>query len=112
MDHGKNQCVILEVADTDAARAHGLSDRQSMPLNRGMLFEFDQPGRQCMWMKDMRFDLDMIWLDTDGKVTHVAQRVDPESYPKSFCGEGKYVIEVNAGVYKLTGLHRQSQLEL
>jgi len=107
-----NKNVSYEVVNTEATRQRGLSGRTSLPVDRAMLFVFDTPGEQCFWMKDMRFDLDMIWLDKGKKVVHIERAVTPSSYPASFCADmaAKYVIEVNAGMAQQAGVHVGSQL--
>ncbi len=88
----------LSVADTIAARQKGLGGRASMAPNAGMLFVFPAPGRQCFWMKDMRFSLDIIWTDSDKRVVRVVQNLPSASYPNVYCANGaQYVLELNAG---------------
>jgi uncharacterized membrane protein (UPF0127 family) len=102
----------LEVADTPAARQLGLGKRASLPENRGMLFVFQRSANECFWMKDMRFPLDMIWLDANKKVVHIETNVSPATYPNIFCpGEpAKYVIELNAGQTNSSGIHNGETL--
>ncbi|MCA9333081.1 DUF192 domain-containing protein [Candidatus Saccharibacteria bacterium] len=92
-------CVSLEKVDSKESRAKGLSGRPTMNANQAMLFVFDSPGKQCMWMKDMNFNIDIIWLDSDKKITSVKRNVSPKTYPNNFCGgnKDKYVIETAAG---------------
>lgn len=100
-----NQCVELERADTNQARIKGLSDRESLAPGTGMLFVFEQPATECMWMKDMRFSIDIIWLDESKHISKTEQNVPPETYPKSFCQDNTmYVIELNAGDVERLGL--------
>jgi uncharacterized membrane protein (UPF0127 family) len=89
----------LEIADTDAEQARGLSWRASLPRDQGMLFVFASSGNPCFWMKDMRFDLDLIWLDADKRVVGVERGLRPATYPRSFCPSRpvRYVIELNSG---------------
>jgi uncharacterized membrane protein (UPF0127 family) len=89
----------LQVADTTAERTKGLGGQNSMPANSGMLFVYAQPTKECFWMKDMHFALDMIWLDANKKVVYIAQDVAPETYPKTYCPPqpAQYVIELHAG---------------
>lgn len=100
-------CVTLEVAATNSARTLGLSNRTSMPMDRGMLFDFGTTGEYCMWMKDMHFSIDIIWLGEDKEILHMAKAVAPETFPTAFCGphEARYVIEVNSGVIAAGDLH-------
>jgi uncharacterized membrane protein (UPF0127 family) len=87
----------LEIANTDTAREKGLGDRSSMPANHGMLFSYRRAGQQCFWMKNMRFSLDMIWLDSAYKVVKVMPNITPQTYPTGYCAVAQYVIELNAG---------------
>jgi uncharacterized membrane protein (UPF0127 family) len=95
-------CVEFETASTNSQRTLGLSGRSSMSRDKGMLFDFGEPAEYCMWMKDMRFSLDMIWLNSDQEIVYMIEDVTPETYPKSFCGpkDAQYVVEVNSGVVK------------
>jgi uncharacterized membrane protein (UPF0127 family) len=90
--------VELEPAQTPAEQAKGLSGRDSLADNQGMLFIFESPDQQCFWMKDMNFSIDMVFLDANKKVVRVDENVDPNSYPNTFCAYAvKYVIEITAG---------------
>jgi uncharacterized membrane protein (UPF0127 family) len=55
----------VEVASTTLERARGLSGRDDLAENTGMLFLFDSPDDVGFWMKDMKFPLDMIWINGD-----------------------------------------------
>ncbi len=94
-----NQKITLELADTEALREHGLSDRTSLATSSGMLFVFPNAGYWAFWMKDTHFPLDMIWLDKDFKVVTALANIYPESYPTSFKPKAPalYVVEVDAG---------------
>jgi uncharacterized protein len=80
-------------------RAKGLSDRESLDKNAGMLFIFPEPGFHGIWMKDMNFAIDIIWLDKNLHIVDFREGVTPESFPDVF-RSGKfalYVLEINAG---------------
>jgi len=89
----------VEVADTDAKRTQGLSGREGLAEDQGMLFVFDKEGYYGFWMKDMKFPVDMIWLSKDKKVTHIENDVSPQTYPEVFNSPAPslYVLEVSAG---------------
>lgn len=63
--------VVAEVAEDRAARALGLSGRSALPEGRGMFFVFDAPGRYGIWMRGMRFPIDIVWI-RDGRVVDTA----------------------------------------
>ena len=100
------QTYYLEKAMTQAAREKGLGGRSSLAENRGMLFVFDTQVVQCFWMKDMQFPLDIIWLDSQKKVTYEVANLSPATYPQSYCGDNstRYVVELRAGEAKRTGI--------
>jgi len=80
LDHTRikiNETIInIEVADTAAERNRGLSSRESLAADSGMLFVFDKPKQTQFWMKGMRFALDMIFI-RDGKVVDILRNVPP-----------------------------------
>lgn len=91
--------ITLEYADTEAERVQGLSNRENLDKNTAMLFVFPKKDEVCMWMKDMNFSIDMVWLDQAKKVTKIEKDVSPETYPQAFCEDNtKYVLELNTGV--------------
>lgn len=109
-----NTCVQLEVASTNSARTLGLSGRRELARDRGMLFDFRQPGEYCMWMKDMYIDLDMIWLNEQKEIVHIVEDVAPDTYPKSFCGpnSAQYVVEVSSGAVRAADLRIGQRLKI
>ncbi len=113
-DSNEDVCVYLEVVSELTELTKGLSDRESLPDDEGMLFDFGAEGAQCMWMKDMHFPLDMIWLDANGIVTDIQTDISPETYPETFCGQSsaRYVIEVNAGLVRSSSVHIGQQIQL
>lgn len=95
-----------EIASNNQSRALGLSGRVCIPDDTAMLFSFPDSDTRCFWMKDMRFPIDMIWVNANDVITHVEQGVKPASYPESYCGSGpaQSVIEVGEGMAARYGL--------
>ena len=87
----------VEFARTDAERTRGLSGRSSLGAQQSMIFVSSEAYQQCFWMKDMQFPIDMVWLDSQKRITAIESNVDPSSYPKSYCHEGQYVVELATG---------------
>lgn len=88
-----------EVVDTVPARTKGLSGRKCIPNKQGMLFSFDEAGKQGFWMQDMHFPIDIVWMDSELKVVTVEYGVLPSTYPKIYfpTENARYVLEVKAG---------------
>jgi hypothetical protein len=106
----------VEVADTYASRELGLSGRDKMGDDEGMLFIFEEPGRYGFWMKDMKFPLDMVWINQNGIVVNVERNVTPESYKekKTYINQSdaSYVLEINAGLAERFGLYIGSKVKI
>lgn len=94
-----SEVFLLDIADTEALREKGLSYREALSPNTGMLFIFDTSDTHKFWMKGMNFPIDIIWLDQDKKVVYIEHSLSPVTYPKAFgpSTPTQYVIEIPAG---------------
>lgn len=63
----KDKIVNVEIANTEQARQQGLSNRVELLDGQGMLFDFTdaQNSWPSFWMKDMNFDIDIIWINNN-----------------------------------------------
>jgi uncharacterized membrane protein (UPF0127 family) len=100
--------VKVEIAADDEMRAQGLMYRDQLRPATGMLFFFPEDGEYPFWMKNTHIPLDMIWIDKDRRIAHIAHDVPPcriddcPSYPPH--AAARYVLEVSAGVARQHGL--------
>lgn len=97
---------FVEKVSSNSDLARGLSGRSTIANNQAMLFDFKRPEKPCIWMKDMKFAIDIVWVDAQKKVVHLQKNVRPETYPAQFCPEelAQYVLEVRAGRAEEVGL--------
>lgn len=100
--HLPNKEISLIVVSTSETRTKGLSGMESLPENTAMLFSFNEPDRYGIWMKDMKFSIDILWLDEKGKIIHIENDISPDTYPKVFTPLeiSSYVLEANVGFAK------------
>lgn len=104
--------VQIEVADTPDEREHGLMDRQSMPADAGMLFDFGLDRPVTMWMKNTYIPLDMVFMDAEGIVRHIAVNAQPLSLDMiESGGPVRYVLELNGGAAARYGLKVGDRLD-
>ena len=98
--------VEVDLAITERARVVGLSGRENLAEDRGLLFIFDKPGKYSFWMKDMNFPIDIIWLapSEDGdndemKIVFIKENALPSDYPETYMPDkdALYILEVAAG---------------
>ena len=84
--------VEVRIADTWEKRYTGLSETDSLDDNEGMLFIHDEEGEPGYVMRDMAFDIDMVFINTDGEITTIHHAaVDDDG---TFRGTAQYVLEV------------------
>ena len=97
--------IAVEVADSPAERTQGLSGRASLAEGTGLLFDFKEPGDYAIWMKDMRFAIDIVWAN-EGRVVTVAHDVSPDTFPQAFrsSAPARYVLELPAGTAAAHGI--------
>ena len=100
---------IVEVARTPQQLQTGLSNRQSLSPRRGLLFIFPNVAIQSMWMPNMNFPLDIVWIDTNNTIVKIEENVQPCSgthncHSYSSGVPVQYAIELNAGDAKRIGL--------
>ncbi len=73
--------------------------RTSLPEDGGMLFLYETPQPIAMWMKNTIIPLDMIFIDSWGKVHRIETNTEPFSLdPIPSDGDVVGILEVNAGV--------------
>lgn len=106
------------VADTDKHRFKGLSDKNSLGKYGGMLFVFRETSQHTMVMRDMRFPLDIIWIEK-GRVVDIAPNLKPEYgleedelTPYFARASSDMVLELPAGFAEKYGLKIGDRVEI
>ena len=69
--------LTADLAITDDQKTKGLAIKDNLKENESMLFVSQEPSRQSFWMKDMKFPIDIIWLDSNGTVVHIEHNLQP-----------------------------------
>jgi uncharacterized protein len=106
--------VRVEFALTDETRQRGLMFRNQLDADAGMLFVFPPPPRhQVFWMRNTLIPLDMIFIDGALRVVGVAEQAQPlTETPRQVAGESQYVLEVNGGFARQTGIGPGARIEI
>lgn len=109
-----NATIKAEIADTSLKQIKGLMFKKDLPEDQGMLFVFNQDGFHGIWMMNMSFPIDIIWVDSQKKVVDVVKDAQPcrlicSTYrPKE---KARYVLEVNANFTEKHGVKIGLDLE-
>ena len=109
--------IVTEIADTPQERTTGLSGRTELTDGTGMLFVFNKKDYYSFWMKDMKFPIDIIFIDDSTVVDLFENTLPPQNInselsvykPKS---PGNYVLEVNGGTASKNNLKIGDKIEL
>lgn len=76
--------VQVEVARTPEERALGLSGRDNLDNIDGLLIAFDEPDYHGIWMKDMKFPIDVVWIGENNQIVDITKHLTPQSYPRVY----------------------------
>lgn len=107
-----SETFTLEVADTDTTRARGLMHRDSMPADHGMIFVFDTPQVLNFYMKNTRIPLDIIFVDSGGRVVSIAAMRPFDWSTTPSAAPARYAIELNQGAAARSGIAAGDLLDL
>jgi uncharacterized membrane protein (UPF0127 family) len=91
--------LTVEMARTVEEQVRGLSGRPGLNPGHGMLFLYDGPRPVSIWMKDMRFPLDIIWIHA-GRIVAIEKHAPPltSAGPEQvYTATADLVLEVPAG---------------
>ncbi len=94
------------LAETPAQQEQGLMWLRQLPADYGMLFLLGEPRPMTMWMKNTYVSLDMLFVNSTGRITHIAHRTTPLSEAiVSSNGEVAGVLEIAAGEAQRRGIN-------
>lgn len=122
----KDKTFKLEVAATNDARMKGLGGRTELAPDGGMLFVFPRAQRLQFVMRDCLIPIDIIFLDSAGRVTAIhtmpneePRRADEDEYAYEFRLKkyssrfpAQYAIEIQAGMAAKIGIKEGEKIEL
>lgn len=108
---------LVSVARTPEELQKGLSERNSLPKDQGMLFLFDQPGDQTFWMKGMKVPIDIIFINND-RIVSISKNAQPVEEGNtnlplySSAQPSDKVLEINAGLSDEYGFKVGDQVKI
>ena len=114
-----NNVFEIEIAETVGQQAKGLSFRDSLDKNRGMLFDFGKEATPGFWMMGMKFPIDIIWIKNNAVVGIEKNALAPEKGTPSVALKIYYppetvdrVLEINAGLSDELGIKMGDEISI
>ena len=103
--------IDAQVASGPEQRQIGLMFRKDMPQHEGMIFVFEQPTKQCFWMKNTLLPLTAAFVADDGTIVNLAD-MKPQTLD-AHCSDKpvRYVLEMNKGWFSKKGIKAGSKLQ-
>ena len=103
--------IDAQVAATPEQRQTGLMHRKNMPQHEGMIFVFDQPAKQCFWMKNTLIPLSAAFLSDDGTIVNIEDMKPLVLDGHCSTQPVRYVLEMNKGWFAKKGIKAGSKLQ-
>ncbi|MCX8518468.1 MAG: DUF192 domain-containing protein [Rhodoferax sp.] len=102
--------IDAQVALTPDQLQTGLMYRTEMPQNEGMVFVFQNPSKQCFWMKNTLLPLTAAFVADDGTIVNL-EDMKPQS-TASHCSAKpvRFVLEMNQGWFAKKGIKAGAKL--
>jgi uncharacterized membrane protein (UPF0127 family) len=103
-----NETFSLYAPTGDEELQRGLAAFNEIGPTEGMIFRGLPVGVQTFWMKDMKFDIDILWVSKENEVIHIVYEASKDSYPTKYENPQErpsaYVIELSAGAAEKNGI--------
>ncbi len=98
---------VLYAPNSVDEQRRGLAIFDQISDNEGMIFRGNPVGQQGIWMKDMKFDIDVLWIDKDNTIIYLEKNISKASYPKIYQNpentSSAYIIELASGQIEKNG---------
>jgi uncharacterized protein len=102
--------IRAEVASDVSTRSRGLMHRKGLAPNAGMLFIFDGPSQQCMWMKNTYIPLSVAFLDEQGTIINIADMQPHSEQTHCSARPALYALEMTRGWFAERGIKPGAKL--
>ena len=102
--------IRAEVAADPHDRAKGLMFRPHLGANQGMVFLFEAPAVQCMWMKNTLIPLSVAFIGDDGRVLNIAEMQPQTETSHCAAKPARYALEMNLGWFAKHGINAGAKI--
>jgi|SRR5215467_13787987 len=108
--------IRAEVLTKPSEMEHGMMYRDALPQGHGLLFVHQKPAPYRYWMSNVKFPLDIIFMDASHKIVEISANTPIcTTKPEDCLTYGghhleQYVLELRAGEARRLGLHEGQTL--
>lgn len=104
--HGMKHCFNVQIASSYEESIWGLSFREFLGADEGMLFVYDASKELSFWMKDTYIPLDIIFIRKDGVITNIVKDAEPHNTTTPYKSQGpvQMALEVPGGTTERLGI--------
>ena len=110
----ESKTIEVEIANSSRELARGLMFRESLEPDRGMWFVFPDDGLRVFWMKNVRFPIDIIFIDKDLYIRRIVGSASPclsEPCERYLSGHKvRYVLEAPAKFCEKNGIKERQRV--
>jgi len=100
----RGHTLRVEVASTESERRLGLMHRRSLGEDQGMVFTYDKPGPQAMWMRNTLIPLSVAFVGADGRILNIEDMQPLTEEVHASKGNAAWSIEANVGWFRKRGI--------
>lgn len=116
----RDKLITVDVADSQLERQRWLTfQNEKLSLNTGLLMVYDKPDLYSIWLLNIRYPLDLIWLDEAGDIVYIKKNVPPcdNVLDASKCTykntiPAKFVLATTAGFIQYNNITENSKFEI
>ena len=105
--------IECEIAKTLSEKMKGLMNRDHLPQNNGMLFQFAYPNIRFFWMKNVKIPLDIIFVNRKMEIIKIYEApIETGFFYKQYWSHGfcRYIIECNMGFCKKNNIQKDTKI--
>jgi len=113
------EIIRVEIADSPRKWELGLSYKDTLPKNHGMLFVFPDERRRVFWMRGCNFDIDLAYIESDGTISEIiTMKKEPLDTPldslKTYLSQSptiKYALEMTGGWFEENNIKTGTKID-
>lgn len=94
--------IPIEIADGPILWQRGLTNKEDIPFESGMFYIFPRIAMAGFWMKNVRFPLDIAFLNSKKEVINIqTMMLCTDRCPMYYCPQFyRYALETKAGFFE------------